>query len=1098
MCVGKRRRYYFAALLAAAMFYIAAPAYTQEPTAATAASTAATMPDAAIDVLLPELDVDLRIVDAAPGGDGDGAIEPGETAALSFFVANYGAGAAPASLLVIRSSWTVLDELGVDLPDLGPAEGVEFDTRLELPAGEPLGTVTLRIDIFAAATQEAIGGPFEWVLENGRLVVADGMAVSAPTNVSGPAATTAPVVLEPGEIRGYVISAAAGEGVAAVVRVEGVAEAVTTADANGYFALAVTPGTYNVSFDADGLRRRVIEGVVVESAATTMLDAVLEPKQSEDVMGSGEVQEVVVETVQDRSKASVLLVVRKKAPVVSDAIGAEDIAKTADSTASGAVRRTVGTSVVGGKFVFVRGLGERYSYSLLNGAKISSPEPNQKVVPLDIFSAGVLSNLQVVKTATPDLPGDFAGGAVLIETKAIPDERVLGVGVSAKFNSKTTFRDNLAYAGGSRDAVARDDGGRAFPQALEDAPLNEYSLDEQNAIGRSLNNDFNLTRHVVGPSFGVDGEYGDRAELGKLTLGYFASAGYGRGFVRVTEEQRSFRLIGGGRLGAKTDFVGEIGEREASWDALGSLNLRVGGDHRVGATVLLTHSAVDQARLLTGFEQQESSDIRYTSQRFVQRSLLFNQLVGEHLIGPVEFDWHGVYSIAKREEPDWRQVVYARDESADRFLWVDKASSGAHFWTDLYEPAYSFAGDFRAPFLGWNDEEFAVKLGVMFNGRDRAFDIRRLRFVTLPGYTADDRALPPREQFSDDRIGTKIALEEDTLASDNYEGSEVVYASYAAGDLALAPKLRLIAGLRFEHSEIETTTFDPFSTTVSEISTVLTNDDFLPAANLVVAVQDDMNVRLGISQTIARPDFRELSPFSLSDFFKGGETRGNPELRQTKIINADVRWEMFPAEGEVLAASLFFKYFNDPIEQTIIPSTAGGENIFSFENADKAYNYGIEIEARSSFAFIHDNLRNFYVIANLMLGDSQVTLDPSTGAQTNNQRLLQGMSRVLVNLSLGYSKEEAFTLQANYNTFSKRIAKVGKVGLSDIYERPFHDLGVTYLQRLAKHWSFKLALSNLLFEEFLFTQYDAVDAIDKVAERLERGMTVGISIDYKL
>lgn len=1045
------------------------------------------------------LEIQLKLTDQGPGfkSDGDNVLEAGESGALKFLVVNYGNLLSPDINLLMSSSFAAIDGLYVELPGLAPGEGVEFDTQLEIPPGTDLSYIELSAEMFDKGDQP-LADKFEWKIINGALLAATEVTGD---NAAITATAYAAMATRPGTIKGVVIDIENGAGLAADIIVRE-SKSLFKADANGYFAIDVSAGMYTLSFNHSGKRERIIEGIRVEGGSATVVDVVLEPKDSAiaGLKGAGSVQEVVVQTRADKTKASVQLVIRQKAPVVSDRLSSEEMSRAADSTAAKAVQRAVGASVVGGKYIYVRGLGERYSYTTLNGAKLPSPEPNQKVVPLDIFPTSVIADVSIVKTASADLPADFAGGSVRVQTKEFPEEFGCKIGLGLGYTASSTGKNILSYDGGNLDWLGFDDGTRAVPDTIpQDARLSSgaawrggaLSDEDMVLIAREFNNDFSLKRRTAPIDLDGSATCGDTVELGQRPLGYLASVKLGNSFEREFQIRRTYTLstnaAGEPELLRSNDFNGETGVQKAKLSGLANLNYSIAKGHSLDIVSLLTSTSSDEARFLSGFENNYNGNLDYASLRFVRRMLSYNQLSGSHDFGKAIVDWNGSYSLALRDEPDWRELVRTHNEANGQKLWLPKSSSGSHYWSDLREPVYGGGIDVTLPFLQWQGLESSVKLGSGASGRDRDFEVRRLRFIPLTGVSGDYYTLEPSELFADEQIGTAIKMEETTRPLDSYEAAEQVYHGYAMADVPLVEKFRLIPGVRYEHSDISVTTFDPFTTVATPTVARLKNDDVLPSLNTVYAIRDGLNFRASASQTLARPDFRELSPFALADFYGGQELIGNPNLQQTKIWNADLRAEWFPGEGEILSASLFFKHFIDPIEQVIIPSS---QQSISFENAEGAVNYGIEIEARRNLAFIDAKLRPLYLGGNLTWLKSRVDLDPNSGVQTRSERPLQGQSDLLANVVGGVDFDK-YVFQLSYNTFSKRIAQVGAFGLPDIFEAPFHSLNATYTQKFAEGWSFGVSLENLLDEAEVLRQGG------QVVERNYQGISGGAGIDFE-
>lgn len=1064
------RRLLTTAILVAA---IAGPA-TARAAAMNGALAAATVP-----VTAPV--VELVLIDGA-------AVAPGRTALLVFQLANLGPGPLPSGVLVVEYPGSDLEPSGFELPELAEDEGLEFELEVPLPAGLDTGAFRLVATLVDMAQTTELMAPRTWRIADGSLRP----ETDATEFAFGASATEATAVAEVvyGRVGGLVVDAASGEAIIdARVEIPGVAKGLT--DVDGRYRLSAPPGVYDVRFAAPPRMARTVTGVTVVAGAEERVDVVLGADRRTGV------EEVVVVGRADRTKAAVMMQIRRKAPVVSDNLAAEEISRSGDSKASEAVRRAVGTSVVGGKFIFVRGLGERYSLSLLNGARVPSPEPNKKIVPLDIFPAGVIASLGIVKTATADLPGDFAGGILQIESRQIPESRKLSIGLSTGFNTLTTFQQVLHPNGGRYDEWGFDDGQRAQPDGLPAENINPLGGGRSAAVGRELNNDYVLESRTARPDIGVDVEYGDQAALrGDMVLGWQLAAGYDNGFARELELQRSYRLLGGGKIGERNNFLGERGTQTVRWNTLAGTSLQFAERQQVGLTLLYTRDSDDEGRRLIGFEQNESANVDYRSWRWRERSLFYGQLFGRHGVGTGELGWRGVWSQADSAEPDWRELVLKRDEEAGATVWLDKGSSGSHFWSELAEPGFSLASDWSMPFVVWNYLEARFKVGLGTDYRSRDFAVRRLRWQLASAAAPEARVINGdddlRALFADSSIGRTIILREGTRPEDSYSAFERINHAFGLIELPIIEPLKVQAGVRAERSKISVSTVDPFVPTQT-VGASLESDDYLPSVNLIWSVVESMNIRASFSQTVARPDFRELSPFSLSDFFKGGETRGNPFLRETHISNYDLRWEWFSEAAEVVAVSLFLKDFVDPIEQTVLPSTAGAENTYSFENAPGADLYGIELEARRGLGFLWDGIRALYVGGNLTFVRSSVELDPkANNLATNSERPLQGQSDWLANVHLGWSVPDDLTAQISWNAFGERIDKVGGKGLPDIYERPFYSLDATFVKHLGPHWRVKAAAENLTGDVHTFVQGG------RAATLFDPGTSFGLGVQWDL
>ena len=883
------------------------------------------------------------------------------------------------------------------------------------------------------------------------------------------------------------------------------------ADLDGRYRLELPPGQYEIRVWYEVHKAQRIQNVRVVAGKVAQIDVGLAPDH-----GAEEVVEV--EAAPDRASAAAQLAIRKNAASVGDAVSAQEIAKSPDRNAADAARRVVGATVVGNKFVYVRGLGERYSNALLNGTPLPSPEPDRQAVPLDLFPALVISDITVTKSFTPDIPGDFAGGSVRITTREIPEKTTLQLTLSAGFNTESAFADRLTYQGSSMDWLGIDGGARALPEDIPPYKLvrpgtkpdgTDITRDEMIRYGRAINAYMSTRTTTNLPNLSGSAVVGDSWQVGSGQLGAMLALNYGRKFTtRSGEILRTYSHDASEPEGLHrlNDYEATTGIDQVGWGGLSTVAWRPGKDHQVSVTVLHSRSADNTAREIRGYNEERGSEITDTRLRFVSRSLTFTQLRGQHTVRPANkafLDYNLSVSYASSDEPDTRETVYVTDATSGVSSWDDGSLSGSHFFGTQGETAFGGGLDWTQP-LKSGDTPVQAKLGGLFNVKSRSFDARRFRFLPIGSDLAVFR-LPPDELFTSDHIGTSLKLEENTQPNDAYEADQNLYALYLMADAHLHRRVRVIAGERLEVSNQVLDSFDPSvaldptNPNAGRVQAELETSDLLPALGVIFKVRPDANLRLNLGKTVARPQLRELAPFNFTDYFGARESRGNPDLRRTSIYNADLRFEIFPTPGDVMAVSLFYKQFYDPIEPIIIPQGAG---VTTYENAASARNIGAEIEVRKNLGFAARALADFSVFGNLTLVRSRVELDDDRGGagegslvgqQTNSVRPLAGQSPFVVNAGLDYSAESTGTrARLLYNVFGARISQVGKSELPDEYEQPRHQLDATIAQKLGQHFDLKLAVENILNSATTFTQGEDESDLD-ITNQYKTGTTFTLS-----
>jgi hypothetical protein len=869
-------------------------------------------------------------------------------------------------------------------------------------------------------------------------------------------------------------------------------------DIDGRYRLELPPGTYQLRVAYELHKPKRLVNVVVKLGEVVRLDVDLEP----DERGVEELS--AVEADVERGTTATQFMLRKNSAAASDSIGAQDIAKTPDRNAADSVRRVVGATVVDGRYVFIRGLGERYTNALLNGVPIPSPEPDRQAVPLDLFPALIISDITVAKTLTPDRPADFAGGSVDIHTRDLPPQFQLQLSGTLGYNSESTFLNRLSYRGGGTDWLGFDDGTRRLSPIIPARRVNRIRPDGSieprlTEYGRALVDDMTTRRTFNLPNGSLNIVLGNSHHFGKnkaQVLAYQLAATYSRRFQRrynerlrtmAYDEEQPFNLR---RL---NDYTAESGFDQVAWSSLGTVSYAPSNEHKISMMGIYSVSASNEARSIFGFAEDRGSDISDVRLRFISRQLAFGQLRGEHRFPKWtkgQLNWSAFGSDARMDEPNTRQTVYS--VFPDRISFVEFTQSGAHFFAKQNERGIGGTLDWLQP-LAEGKVPTSLKLGSLVNLRDRNFNSRRFQFQRA-SRQASAYEQPASTLFRPENVGEVLELNEWTRPNDAYKAGYDVYAAYIMGDIGIARWLRLVIGERVEAATQTIDSFDPFAPRLSRVTNRLQRTDLLPTANVIVKATENTNIRLGASQTVARPQLRELAPFLFTEYYGARDILGNPELDRTKVSNVDARYEWFPGMTEVLAVTAFYKYFQRPIEQVIIPTNAG---VITYENSPSARNFGLELEARKGLGFVSPTIREFSLIGNLTLVDSLVRVRGGENrAQTSDERPLAGQSPYVVNAAIDYTHEpDRFTVRALYNVFGPRIAQVGQNDLPDVYEQPRHTVDLTASRGFGRHIDVKASVENLFNSPVRFS-HGREGFQEAIVQRYYLGTNVWLSLSY--
>jgi outer membrane receptor protein involved in Fe transport len=594
---------------------------------------------------------------------------------------------------------------------------------------------------------------------------------------------------------------------------------------------------------------------------------------------------------------------------------------------------------------------------------------------------------------------------------------------------------------------------------------NGLSRAELDAIGRAFTNEWEGKEARIVPDLSLGASIGDSMETDAGRLGYVLTLGY-RFQTNSTKERITNVKLEADRLVIRDELEREVGKSSSQLGLLGSASYRMAEDHELKLVALFTQTGDDQTAFTTGISDEEKKLVEQTELQFVSRRLLFGQLLGRHLelLGALDLDWQINFAWVGRDQPDTRSLRY--EEGPQGFVYRSVPGSGERLFTELLQ--LDFGGGFDVTYSPV--EGLELEAGYLGRYSARRFDARRFGHRYLG--TAEEKLLAPDQLFAPDSYGTIVELLELTRPDDGYQADGLLNVGYLMADWFVLETVRLIGGARVEVFRQSIEASSPYAGEDEEIvvSTARTDVGVLPALSAILPIGETMNVRASYGGTVARPLVRELAPFLNQDFIRRRSTLGNPDLLRTYVHNFDLRWEWFPSESEVLAASLFYKLFQDPIEPVVLDQNGN----ITFDNIAGAQNFGGELEARVELDRIHRYLEGFNVVANFALIHSRVSLSQEDRQlATSESRPRAGQSPFVANQSHGWSPEWS-TVSANvfYNVFGRRISDTGRLGLPDVYEEPFHSVDATIFWRASDELTVSLYGRNLLAQKTRVTQDD--------------------------
>lgn len=822
-------------------------------------------------------------------------------------------------------------------------------------------------------------------------------------------------------------------------------------DYNGDFNINnLKPGTYKVTAKYTGFETTVTENVVVKANQTTTLNIVLFEKQRQ-------LKDVNIKAKVKRDNVSALLIMQKNAASVGDAISAETIKRSPDKSTSDVLKRVSGASIQDNKFAIIRGLNERYNAAYLNGSALPSSESDRKAFAFDIFPSNMLDNLIITKTATPDQTGEFAGGIILINTKNVPDENFQSFSFGLGLNTLTTFKEKITYKGGNLDFIGLDDGTRALPSGLP--ALNSWpeTRAEKAEAAKLMPNDWGSIKSTFGTSVSMQYTLGRSFKIkSKDAVGLLFSLTYNNTPNKF--DQYSYSFDQGDNNKIQTNLKDENYTSRVLAGILFNLSWKINTNNSVSFKNIYSINSEDRVvRRVGAFNLNQVDPLRTESNLFwfTSNEIITNQLSSEHFIPKTKTKINLLISNGNvtRLTPGMRRLLYDAGTN-ERFKAnivsnADFAAStgGTYLYTTIDENIKSGQIDFSENFDFNKNFKNSLKFGFNFQTRKRNFFARKLNYARLQqtgggGIEFEDSLLylNDKDLFSKQNMGILangkggFMLEQIINPYDAYDAGSDIFARFIMIDTKIGSRFRAIWGSRLEtfYLKLNSTRDDR-----TPIKVNTTKYDFLPSLNVVYSLTDKQNLRISYSETLNRPEFRELAPFVFYDFTNRYTYSGNDTITRCKIFNYDLRYEFFPGRNQLLSGSLFYKSFINPIEQRSNPNAA---REVTYINASSAANYGFEIEFRVLLASLlnidsNDVLENLSIYSNFAYIESKVIVN-SENKSIDQDRRLQGQSPYVLNAGIQYqNSKKGYSMNLSCNSVGDRISIVGNINEPSLWEK---------------------------------------------------------------
>jgi hypothetical protein len=920
-------------------------------------------------------------------------------------------------------------------------------------------------------------------------------------------------VAQMGSISGTITDAKTGESIiGANVVITGTSVGAAS-DINGQYEIAnVKPGTYSLSISFITYKTHVIPDVVVESGMKTSISVALQEDATE-------LREVVVTGTREINNDISLINAIRESKLVVSGISAEQIVKLPDNDAAQIMKRVPGITIVDNRFVVVRGVPERYNQVMINRAIAPSTEIDKRSFSFDLVPGGAIDQLLIYKSGAPDLPGDFAGGVIQVNTKQTVEADFFSVGLNFGFRTNTTFKSFSENRSSPTDMLGFDNGTRSLPSGFpgQDELQNSDVTSQLRAdAGQSLSNSFGYKSYTAPVDYGLNLGFSKMFNIGKVEASTLTSLNWSTSyqFLKSTYNRYSnFDQNAETPSDIQNDFSDDVYNHESKINLVHNWLFKLSNRHRIEFKNMFVQIGENKSTLRTGHDFGNQSGLQNNNAyHYLSRSIYSGQLQGTYSTqnNMNKIEWMVGLNYINRNEPDYIRFrrIYREDAAAFQMILPPSSSltDAGRFYSELKDMGVSHGLNFEHKFGAENEKNApSIKAGYLFDYKERDFDARYVSYYYPsvggfdPQYGEQLSFLPIDQIFSQQNLFSRngneveqgFAIQDGTRQTDWYRGTTMVSAGYVMGTLPLN-KFNITGGLRIENFNQSLNTYKGDSS--KNVTSIL------PALNVAYNVSDRSLFRIAYSKTVNRPEFREIAPFLYYQFEYNMNVQGNSNLKTAAIDNVDLRWEMYPNPGEFVSIGAFYKFFKNPIES--VQENASGNLQMSYQNAPEAFSYGVEAELRKSLASLGVSkfLRNLSVNLNTSVVKSEVDMGKDITFQ-QRRRPLQGQSPYVVNAGLYYRTISNLSVNVAYNILGNRIFTVGSVLYPSWIERPRHAVDLQ-ISKTFGVMEIKLNVQNLLNSPYRMWQdndenVEIDEKIDDPVQIFKTSQMVNLSWSYK-
>jgi hypothetical protein len=901
-----------------------------------------------------------------------------------------------------------------------------------------------------------------------------------------------------GTLKGTVTDAETGETlIGATVLIQGTTKGTVT-DIDGNFTLKeITPGSYNLVISYVSYEQMIVRADIGKGS-TKELNFTLKPSSVE--------MDAVKVVANKRSDTELSMISNlKSGNLVANGISKQQISRSQDKDASEVIGRIPGVTVRDGRFINVRGLDERYNVVLLNGSGAPSSESDRRAFSFDMIPSSLIDNLVLYKTPAPEIPADFAGAVVAIQTKNTIDDNGIDISYGTGYRYNTTFADFYTYKGGKTDWLGFDDGTRSLPDGLPsakdfknmaDAP-NESESAQITAWGREYSKVWSPEKKKSIPDQSFSLTLNRKFLLGKVSIGNVTSLGYSTG-DQFREVFRAGYLTYDAILDQPDTgyyFNDDIYSTKTKLNGLFNWNFIFGNNQRIEFRNFFNQFSDKQTIIREGRAVSDGLYKRGTELSFQSRMIYSGQIGGNFNFRNMQsiLNWTIGYSYTNKLQPDIRRLEMNRDEAGRYPLSFNFSADPKMIGRlDIANHENIYVGGINYSHkLSIGNLVPEIKTGAFVELKDREFEARNLGFTITTPFNWSLAYQPLDSIFQDKNIKYNggLVLSESSNPSDIYTASNKLYAAYAAINLPME-KLKIYAGVRVERNVQFLEGFRD-----NNVPYTVDNDftDFFPSLNMSYNLTEKSLIRFAYGRTINRPEFREISLQSYYDFEERASIYGNDTLKNAYIQNIDLRYEFFAPNGDMITLGAFYKRFRNPIEAHLLE--AGSGRNYTFGNAELAQSYGLELDVRKSLMGLEnaDNLlrtlRHFVIVFNMSVIKSELHSDEPNSRES--VREMQGQSPYIINTGLFYDNAKyGLMISALYNIIGPRLMFVGDVDEPHIYQMPRNLIDITLNKKVGKHITIKLGIKDLFNQPVELRQNERIQQIpgasDSFAKRVQR------------